>query len=334
MTRPGYPFGFRVVGPVSETRRLVDAAAAFSAHAACDPQADINAEVYLSAFRFGGDFRNHLSTHGTTKGYVGPCWSPWLWIDIDQPGDPNAALHDARKLVGFILQRYRALNDDDLLTFFSGSKGFHIGIPLAHNPEPSPSFHLITRRLAEGLATAAGVKIDTAIYDRVRCFRAPNSKHPKTGRHKRRLTQDELFKLTSARIADLAHEPVTFGYLCEVAEPDTELAADWVEATATLQQVRGARAVRADITGRRLQRDTLEFIRNGAEEGERHTRLFRAAGNLREFNASPELIDALLTEAALDSGLSPSEAARQIRCGIEHADRQVSTTKQTDGGAQ
>jgi hypothetical protein len=98
-----------VVRPVTEQRRLVDAAAAFAAHAACDGRADPGREVYLSAFRFGGDFRAHLTASGTPKGFTGPCWSPWLWLDIDRPGDPDAALLDTRKLVGFILQRYPAL---------------------------------------------------------------------------------------------------------------------------------------------------------------------------------------------------------------------------------
>lgn len=333
MTRPGCPYGFRVVGTVSEPRRLVDAAAAFSAHASCDSRADPDREVYLSAFRFGGDFRDYLATHGTTKGFAGPCWSPWLWFDIDRPDDPDAALLDARKLVGFVLERYTALNDVDVLAFYSGGKGYHVGVPLTHNPVPSPVFHLVARRLAEGLATAAAVSIDAAIYDRVRCFRAPNSRHPRTGRHKRLLTHDELFGLTAARVTELAAAPAPFSFLRDAEEPDPALAADWDEAAATLRRDQGARGERMRAGATRLQRETLEFIQHGAEEGERHARLFRAAGNLREFNAAPELIDALLTEAALDSGLSPSEAARQIRCGIEHADRQRGAAERPEGGA-
>jgi len=329
--RPDYPFGFRVVGPVTQTRRLVDATVAFSAHADCDPRADIDHEVYLSAFHYGADFRSHLGTHNTTRGFTGSCWSPWLWFDIDRRDDPNAALFDTRKLVGFILGRYQSLDEDDLLAFFSGGKGYHVGVPLTHNPEPSPTFHLIARRLSEGLATAAAVKIDTAIYDRVRCFRAPNSRHPRTGLHKRRLSHAELFGLSVARIAESAQAPASFDVPiigCVVSEMES----DWREAAATLECHRLARDAHTPATGGRLQRDTLEFIKHGADEGERHTRLFRAAGNLREFAAPLLLIEALLTDAALDSGLPPAEVARQIRCGIEHADRQNIRGETTEGG--
>jgi hypothetical protein len=70
--------------------------------------------------------------------------------------------------------------------------------------------------------------------------------------------------------------------------------------------------------GSRLNRATLEFIRDGATSGNRALALFSAAANLAEFGCSLELAEALLTEPALDSGLTPSEVMRQIRCGLDH----------------
>ncbi len=87
----GNTYGFRIVGPCSGERRLVDAAAAFAAYAACDDRAHVEREAYLSAFRFGPDFADHLRRHGTTRGYAGCCWSPWLWFDIDREGDLERA---------------------------------------------------------------------------------------------------------------------------------------------------------------------------------------------------------------------------------------------------
>ncbi|HEY2159261.1 MAG TPA: hypothetical protein VGH33_26785 [Isosphaeraceae bacterium] len=67
---------------------------------------------------------------------------------------------------------------------------------------------------------------------------------------------------------------------------------------------------------------TREFIREGAVEGEREKRLFQAAANLAELDCPAELAHALLTESALDSGLTPGETRRAIDCGIAHAQRQ------------
>ncbi|MDB5311281.1 MAG: hypothetical protein JWO38_5483, partial [Gemmataceae bacterium] len=219
------------------------------------------------------------------------------------------------------------LDDDDVLTFFSGGKGFHVGVPLPHNPDPSPVFHQTARRLAEGLAAGAGVRIDTGVYDRVRCFRAPNSRHPKTGLHKRRLVYDELMKLPVGRIAELAREPVPFE-VPPVGELVTELEVDWGEAAAEAQK-RSAQGGRPHPG--RLQRATVEFLHDGAEEGERHPRLFRAAADMAEIAAAhglDTLIHALLTEPALDTGLAPAEVERQIRCGIEYA-----RSQRSQGGA-
>jgi len=46
--------------------------------------------------------------------------------------------------------------------------------------------------------------------------------------------------------------------------------------------------------------------------------LFSAAANLAEFGCPVALAHALLTEIALDSGLSPSDVRRQIDCGLDY----------------
>ena len=188
-------FGYRIVGSVATRRRLVDAGAALAGYASCDPRAEVDREAYLSAFWFGADFRAYLESTGSPKGYNGVCWAPFVWWDIDHPDDLQRALSEARGLAGAILDRYRTLAEDDLLLFFSGgSKGFHIGLPVCWDAAPSFDFNRVVRRLAEQFAALVRVTIDTGIYDKVRPFRAPNSRHPKTGLHKRRLTHDELMR--------------------------------------------------------------------------------------------------------------------------------------------
>ena len=204
------PYGFRIVGATTKARRLVDAAAAFVGYCSCDAKADVEKEAYLSAFTYGDDFKALLDTTGSARGFNGACWSPYLWLDVDNEGDPEKALLDARRLASSIFDRYRELDDEALLIFFSGSKGYHLGLPTSWGPTPSAHFHRVARRFAERLALNAGAAIDASIYDRVRCFRAPNSRHPKTGLHKRRLNLDELLQLTPKGIRNLAEHPLPF----------------------------------------------------------------------------------------------------------------------------
>lgn len=314
------PYGFRIVGGCEGRRRLVDAGAAFAAYCRCDPAAQVDHEAYLSAFQFLTEFRDHLAATGSTKDYHGRCWSSQLWFDIDREGDLDAALLDARRLVGRLLQVYRSLDDDDVLAFFSGAKGFHVGAPLPADLAPSTSFHRVARRLAETIADQAGARIDTGVYDRVRAFRAPNSRHVRTGLHKRRLSHDEFMGLTTARIVELAREPAPFDLPTPASDP--QLLADWHDAAELVEREQQAKAQRradAAAGNGRLTRRTMQTIRGeDLNLGDRHRLVFSAAANLAEMGCPPALADELLMTAALDCGLPPSDAKRQIACGVQH----------------
>lgn len=316
MTHTDFRYGFRVVGATSEERRLVIAADAFAYHCTLNPAYPPDDESYLSAFRFDREFRAFLKRTGSTKGFAGRCWSPWLWFDIDRDKDLPAAHADAKRLVGSLLQRYPTLDEDDLLVFFSGKKGFHVGLPLSHAPDPSAEFPHVCRELAVGLATEAGVALDTSIYEPVRLFRAPNTKHPETGLHKRRVTHGELMSLSLERIRDLARQPHEF----DVPYPraaDPQLASDWAEAAGRAAETAAVRLATAG-GNQRVNRATLDFLANGAAEGGRHTCLFAAAADLAEHGVPTAAIHALLTEPALDTGLPPKEVARVIDNAADH----------------
>ena len=317
MTTSDCRFGFRIVGGCFENRRLVDAAAALSAHAAADPRCEPDKECYLSAFRFDESFRRHLEDNqGSTAGYSGPCWSSWLWWDIDAD-ELGYAHKDAGALVAFLVERF-GVEPGELLIFFSGSKGFHVGLSTAlWPPQPSDVFHKVCRRFAENVAELAAVTIDTGIYDRVRAFRAPNSRHPKTGLHKRRLSYDELLGLPLEKIIELSREPAAFVLPTPTRHSD-QAAADWqaaVEQVARNGEAKAQRRAAGNGTPI-LNRSTLDYIRNGADQGDRHRLLFSAAANLAEFGCTPALAVALLEESALDAGLPPKDIRRGIECGL------------------
>jgi hypothetical protein len=270
----------------------------------------------LSHFTFGRDFHEYLTETGSEAGYNGPCGADWLHWDIDRGDDLDAALSAARRLAAAILDRYRELNDDDILIFLSGRKGFHVAVPTSlWGAAPSARLHVTARRFALAHAQRAGVTIDPLIYSRCRLFRSPNSRHPRTGLHKRRIAIEELMCLSVDGIVELARRPEPFA-LPTIAAMSPAAAADWADAAGTVER----RAVerRTTYRDRRLTKTTMMFIREGAPDGERATSLFRAAANLAELGCPDSLAHALVTDAALDSGLTPSETRRQIDCGLAH----------------
>jgi hypothetical protein len=214
------------------------------------------------------------------------------------------------------------LADGDVLAFYSGSKGFHLALPTSlWQPKPAATFHKVARRFAERLAELAGVTIDTGVYDKVRLFRAPNSRHPKTGLHKRQLPLDVLMGMSLDGIKELAAEPAPFDPP-EPAATNDQAIADWHTAETEVERQREVKAARrAERNGSpTLNRSTLDLIRDGdaLATGDRHRMLFSAAANLGEFGCPPLLAQALLMEAGLDSGLPPKEVFRQVECGLAH----------------
>ena len=141
------------------------------------------------------------------------------------------------------------------------------------------------------------------------------------------LSLDELTRLSVERIQELAREPLAFD-VPTVSTRCDQAAVDWQAAVGLVErEAEAARQRRATANGSaRLNRATLDFIRVGAGSGDRHRLLFSAAANLAEFGCPNKLAHELLTEAALDSGLSPSEVRRQIDCGLKHQPAVKSTT--------
>ena len=329
----GFCYQYRIVGPVTNDRKLVSAVAVFEAYSRCEDRARVHEESYLSAFYFDEGFREHLKTAQTTRGFQGATWSPWIWFDIDRDpseGGIDKALTDVRMLGETLVGKF-GVPEEQLVSFFSGSKGFHLGCPTSlWAPAGGPAFHRFARAFAEIVAGEAQIRIDTGIYDAVRAFRAPNSRHPKTGLHKRFIPSGQLGVLTAEDILDLGRSPALFELPVdfEVGRFD-RLVEAWREAEAQVASQNAAAAQRrAAGPGAAVHviQLTLNVIRGcNVTVGDRHRSVYSAARNLADCSASRELTIGLLTEGARDLGLPPKEVARQIECGWKDGQPPLST---------
>ena len=226
MTAPLFNVGAYVLGAPTSPRALVRHADLLTAYA--DAAIEDEREAYLSHFAFGVDLQNHYTANRqSVAGFAGPCWCRWLVLDIDS-ADLSEALTDTRRLVTALYQRYPE-TVGDVPVWFSGSKGFHVAVELAHNPPPAVGFQRVARTFAESLAARAEVKIDTSVYDIAHIIRLPNTRHPKTGLFKRRIASEALFQLTVPRILEHAKHPAGDG-ISAVRSCPAQLAEDWREA--------------------------------------------------------------------------------------------------------
>ena len=327
MSDETHPHGFRIVGPCACARRRVQAATAFAAYCRCDVPRGVGSEAYLSAFQFGDDFAELLAATGSSAGFSGSTWSPYLWADVDRDeasGGVARAMADTVTLIRTLEQRH-GVPGELLMPFLSGGKGMHLGIPTAlWAPAASRDFHAAARRFMEAIAGQAGIAVDVGVFDRVRAFRAPNSRHPKTGLHKRYVPAAELPSVSADRLLSAAQVPKAFEPPCPVAGTRCAALAElWEDACGAInaagagQKGSGAGGDRRHPFG--VNRITRAVLSGDVTVGERHRLLFSAAANLMEIGCSPGAVHALLTEPALDSGLPPKDVRRQITYGIAAA---------------
>jgi hypothetical protein len=321
MTSTTHTYGFRIVGPCTGERRRVDAAAVFAAYCQCDSRAGVEREAYLSAFTFDAGFAEHLARTGSPAGFTGSTWSPFVWFDVDRDeasGGIARALDDTRQLVNVLDERFGVVRNV-LVPFLSGNKGFHLGLPTAlWLPAGSPDFHAVARAFAEHVAAEAGVAIDTGVYDRVRAFRAPNSRHPKTGLHKRYIPVEILDAVTVRGVLDMARRPEPFDVPSLDGLDLTDfLVGCWGRAACAVAERAAAaderrQAIAAGSTSASVNKLTRAVLTGDVEVGERHRLVYSAAANLFEFGDVPSLVRALLTEPARDLGLPPKDIERAI----------------------
>lgn len=336
-----HPYGFRIVGPCTGDRRRVHAPTAFTAYCRCDGKAGVEREAYLSAFTFGDDFAEHLARTGSPKGFAGSTWSPFVWLDVDRDeaaGGMARALADTKRLVDTLDERF-GVPRGVLVPFVSGGKGMHLGIPTAlWVPPASVDFHAIARQFAETIAAAAGVAVDAGVFDRVRAFRAPNSRHPKTGLHKRYVPVDVLDAVTVNGVLSMARTPEPFDVPgTDGVESADMLVAVWDKAArAVADKAAAAEQRRVEIAngdrGGSVNKLTRAVLNGEVVEGDRHRLGYSAAANLAEVGCSPAAVRALLTEPLLDLGLPPKDVERCIDNGIARAHPLVAHAAEVFGG--
>jgi hypothetical protein len=286
----------------------------------------------LSAFQFDAGFAEHLARTGSPAGFSGSTWSPFVWLDVDRDeaaGGVARALADTKRLVDVLDERY-GVPRAAIVPFVSGGKGMHLGIPTAlWAPPASPDFHAVARQFAETVATAAGVAVDVGVFDRVRAFRAPNSRHPKTGLHKRYVPVDVLDAVTVNGVLSMARTPEPFDVPgTDGVESADMLVAVWERAARAVEEKAAAAEQRAGSVNKLTRR----LLTGEVEVGDRHRLLYSASANLAELGCPLSAVRALLTEPALDLGLPPKDVARQIECGHAAAHPLVKHTAEVFGG--
>ena len=139
-------------------------------------------DCYASMFRFDHNYKKLCDSTGSVRGTSSLlCYADYLWFDIDAT-ELNQAIVSARQLIINIELLDNAVGNY-LVNFFSGAKGFHIGIPSQFfGAVPSTKLPHIFNSLSTSIAR--DLRIDLSVYEKNRQWRIPNTLTCKSGLYK------------------------------------------------------------------------------------------------------------------------------------------------------
>lgn len=261
-------------------------------------------EFYLSAFTFGSELSEHMTVHqGSVRSYSGSCFADFLWFDIDDEQDLDRAYRASQALWNVLIGE--GVSASALLRFFSGRKGFHVGVPMtlfSSTLSPSSHFNQDAKATALYYADRAGVRIDPAIYDKTRLLRAPNSLHPSSGRYKIPILEGEDFLELSKQQRRFAYsypqavQPVLQWQEAAVFQQRSSSHTTEHTNTCTDTHCEMQKILSSGEIVPRLRRSTFQLLTEGAPVGERNHALFRAACDALRCGFSSDALYALFLD--------------------------------------
>lgn len=241
-------------------------------------------ETYCTYFRYNEEMAEHYKEKGTVAGYRGSAWADWLPIDIDSKDLIEAQLMLSQLV--FNMNDYE-IDSNACRFYFSGQKGFHLMIPTAYfQAEPSADINLRFRKVA--LLLASGISIDTAIYDKTRIFRLPNTINDKSGLHKIELYPFEAMSLSIEDILQRAKEPAERLEVEKDIDASEELSKAYNEPLDTFK----AKGEQANVK----TKICMSKLMVGVGQGERDNVGVRVASHLRQSGLTPKMMWVALSE--------------------------------------
>lgn len=266
--------------------------------------AKIKDEIHICIYRYGIELLEYFNGNKhSVAGYRGDCYADFVWIDIDRKDSPEQSLNDCKKLVTIL----KGLGVDmGIRIYFSGSKGFHLAIPIEYikGPYPQKDLPVILRFFTERLC--GDVEIDKDLYRHLNLLRLHNTVNKKSGLYKIRILESELLSLSIQEIKELAKNP---RYLTEETDDEEiefneSLSAIYKEALKEYEKWAERRAKQGDFSDKQ---DTNEvpnnrklciwkLMRQGAKPGQRHDSMLRLAVHYRDEGFTENEVYALMEE--------------------------------------
>ena len=148
---------------------------------------DVNSHVpqdhkdcYCTYHRFPKVYAEHRRKIGSTKGYKGTSYTDFIPFDFDSD-DLTVSQERTRDFLKVLEVSYEVDGLHGVRCWFSGKKGFHVGLSSTLFGGWTPALDLAVKLKVLAKVVGQGLGIDPAIYDQNRLLRMQNTIHGVSG---------------------------------------------------------------------------------------------------------------------------------------------------------
>ena len=250
-----------------------------------------NTDVYYTIYTYYGEDKDKC-----------PILAP-LYLDFDDDDVEGHYLEERSDVYRAVqlLSKWFKVPVEQVMLYFSGSKGFHVIIPhevfgWAPSVDLNTKLKCVMTQIQKELGTG---RIDGRIYDRKRLFRIPNSINGKSGLYKIPLTLDELMKISSYKeLKQIASKPKLAMFPVPVYSKESQEAfEEWIQAH---QEQKHARrhtgTIKIPEGGRQLLPCVEAILRDGVGEGSRNNTAVAVASSILQSGKTLEETEDILYE--------------------------------------
>lgn len=252
-----------------------------------------------------------------------------FYLDFDAEATEagwRAVKQDALAAI-YYMQSIYGIDPEMLQIFYSGSKGVHVIVPAKiFGVEPHPRLNEIYRLIYKNISMVLGDTVDPRIYDWVRLFRLPYSRHQETGLFKTEITLEELKTASLMDVRRLARFPRVIPrkppVLSKKAHYTLRQMEGRLDETARLTDHKGQ--VWAFLAGLREDVPCMNHLINeGVPEGSRNVSAITLASYLMQRGKSEAEAQGIMLQwnQRNDPPLRPSEITDVVRRTFDESNR-------------
>lgn len=235
-------------------------------------------ERYCSLFSFNHSIVEHVKVNGSVSNYSKPVTIRNIWVDFDNDDSISDVLLETVRFVEGMAERY-GLRPEDFPIFFSGNKGFHVGISSKFLGLDNLFDEKLPNKIKSfivGLTSQLSIKyVDYVIYNYTRIFRLPYSLNVKSGMYKIYLPYSIAKSISIEELKDKAKACHFYPIDRVSAEENTKMIEDYMNYSVNQPQV----PVDSSKT-KQIATSSATSLFSIPEKGNRNNTLFKQAFRL------------------------------------------------------